>query len=54
MAEKSYWLWQAKLEAVVGEPVPEENINEKKFRKGGKTMIKIGGKAPDFEASGVS
>ena len=37
--------------AVVGESVPEENINEKEIQKKElKTMIKIGGKAPDFEA----
>ena len=37
--------------AVVGESVPEENINEKENQKEGvKTMVQIGKKAPDFEA----
>ena len=37
--------------AVVGEPVPEEHINEKEIHKEEvKTMIQIGKKAPDFEA----
>lgn len=37
--------------AVVGEPVPEENINEKEIqKKEAKAMVQIGKKAPDFEA----
>jgi len=37
--------------AVVGEPLPEENINEKEIqKKEAETMVKIGKKAPDFEA----
>jgi len=50
MAEKSIGCGRP-TGAVVGEPVPEENINEKEIQKKEvKTMIKIGGKAPDFEA----
>jgi peroxiredoxin (alkyl hydroperoxide reductase subunit C) len=37
--------------ARVGEAVPEENINEEKIQKKEvQTMIRIGEKAPDFEA----
>jgi len=37
--------------AVVGESVPEENINEKEIQKKEvKNMVQIGKKAPDFEA----
>ena len=39
--------------AVVGEPVPEENINEKEIQKKEDsimTTVNVGGKAPDFTA----
>ncbi len=39
--------------AVVGEPAPEENINEKEIQKKEDSImstVKVGGKAPDFVA----
>ena len=39
--------------ARVGEAVPEENINEEEIQKKEElamTTVKVGGKAPDFEA----